>query len=54
MVYYLMYYWWRYEGAGRDMSFVFFCLAGAVYVLYATAWVRTFIDVRDGRRLMVL
>ncbi|VDB96026.1 unnamed protein product [Peniophora sp. CBMAI 1063] len=38
VLYYLMYYWWRYEGAGRGLSFVFFCLAGAMYVVYATTW----------------
>ncbi|KZV75878.1 EXS-domain-containing protein, partial [Peniophora sp. CONT] len=38
VLYYLMYYWWRYEGAGRGMSFVFFCLAGALYVVYTTTW----------------
>ncbi|KAH9976771.1 EXS-domain-containing protein [Lactifluus volemus] len=38
IVYYLCYYLWRHHGAGRGTSFVFFCLLGTIYSIYASSW----------------
>ncbi|KAI0252472.1 EXS family-domain-containing protein, partial [Lactifluus subvellereus] len=36
IVFSFCYYLWRHNGAGRDTSFVFFCLFGTIYSTYAT------------------
>ncbi|KAH9973864.1 EXS family-domain-containing protein [Lactifluus volemus] len=34
----MCYYVWRHQGAGRGTSFVFFCLLGIIYSIYASSW----------------
>ncbi|KAI0052145.1 EXS-domain-containing protein [Auriscalpium vulgare] len=36
--YYLSYYLWRHNGAGRGPTFVLWCLFGVLYSTYASAW----------------
>ncbi|KZV61344.1 EXS-domain-containing protein [Peniophora sp. CONT] len=38
IVYYAMYYWWRFDGARYGMSFVLFCISGILYAAGSTAW----------------
>ncbi|KAJ3837763.1 EXS-domain-containing protein [Lentinula raphanica] len=38
IIYYLCYYIWRHQGSLRNTSFAFWCLFGALYSVYASAW----------------